>query len=137
MKTLANCKPSEFFIQTNKIRKSVFNWLTVTDVLNIRKRTPIMDPSISEEEKKQRTSNQIKKNLNDMLDSILENHPTETIELLALLCFIDPKEADDHPMSDYLEAIAEMIADEAVMSFFVSLVKLDQRTTSPAQEESN
>ena len=137
MKTLANCKPSEFLIQTNKIRKSVFNWLTVTDVLNIRKRTPIMDSSISEEEKKRRISDQIKKNLNDMLDSILDNHPMETIELLALLCFIDPKEADDHPMSDYLGAIAEMIADEAVMSFFVSLVKLDQRTTSPAQEESN
>lgn len=137
MKTLANCKPSEFLIQTNKIRRSVSNWLTVTDVLNIRKRTPIMDSSISEEEKKRRISDQIKKNLNDMLDSILDDHPMETLELLALLCFIDPKEADDHPMGDYLKAISDMISDEAVMDFFVSLVKLDQRTTSPVQEKSD
>lgn len=137
MKTLANCKPSEFLIQTNKIRKSVFSWLTLTDILNIRKRRPQIDPSASKEEKNKVTSEQIKRNLNDMLDAILDKHPMETLELMALLCFIDPMEADDHPMSDYLNAVSEMLGDEAVMNFFVSLVKLDQKTTSPAQEESN
>lgn len=129
MKTLANCKPSEFLIQTSKIRKAVFKWLTLTDVLNIRKRKPNIDPSASDEEQRKLTSDQIKKNLSDMLDSILDEHPMETLELMALLCFIDPKEADNHPMGDYLKAISEMISDEAVMDFFISLVKLDQRTT--------
>lgn len=137
MKTLANCKPSEFLIQTNKIRKSVFNWLTVTDILNIRKRRPVIDLSISKEEKDKIISDQIKKNLSDMLNAILDEHPMETLELMALLCFIDPKEADDHPISDYLNAVSEVLGDEAVLNFFVSLVKLDQRTTSPAQEEFN
>ena len=137
MKTLANCKPSEFLIQTSKIRKAVFKWLTLTDVLNIRKRRPNIDPDLSDEEKNRLISDQIRKNLSDMFDSILDEHPMETLELMALLCFIDPKEADDHPIGDYLRAISEMISDEAVTDFFVSLVKLDQRTTSPVREESN
>lgn len=137
MKTLANCKPSEFLVQTNKIRKSVFKWLTLTDVLNIRKRKPNIDLSISEEEKEKIISDQIKKNLSDMLDAILDKHPMETLELMALLCFIDPKDADNHPMSDYLNAVGEMIGDEAVMNFFVSLMKLDQKTTLLAPEKLN
>jgi hypothetical protein len=40
MKNLANCKPSEFLKQTNRIRKSVSKWLTDTDIANIRKRMP-------------------------------------------------------------------------------------------------
>ena len=40
MKTLANCNPVEFLVQTNKIRKAVWDWLSLTQVMEIRKNLP-------------------------------------------------------------------------------------------------
>lgn len=134
MKTLANCKPSEFLIQTNKIRKSVAKWLTITDIMNIRKRLPEMEEAgegASTEERQavvdrnmQRRKDQAKQNLMDMLDSMLVEHPAETLEILALCCFVEPEDVDNHPMSEYIGAITEIIETKEVWSFFVSLAKL-------------
>ena len=125
MKNLANCKPSEFFVQTNKIRKSVARWLTVTDIHNIRKRLPEYTDDMDAEKRAEVRSAQMKQNLSAILDAMLEEHPMETLEVMALACFIDPKEADDHPMSEYFKSVGEMIADEGVLSFFTSLVSLE------------
>lgn len=133
MKNLANCKPSEFLAQTVKIRRSVDKWLTVTDVLNIRKHKPEgFDEITSYEAKENAIAEQAKKNLLDMFDSAFEAHPDETLELLALLCFVDPAKVDEHPMSDYLAALSEMLNDESVMGFFTSLVRLGQKNTLTA-----
>ena len=59
-----------------------------------------------------------------MLDAILEKHPDETLELLALLCFVEPKDVDKHTMDEYLTAITEMITNSAVIGFFTSLQRL-------------
>lgn len=126
MKNLANCKPSEFLTQTNKIRKSVEKWLTATDILNIRKNQPEYREDMTKEERKEAMQKQVKKNLSAMLDSILEQHPEETLELLALLCFVEPEDVDKHSVSEYLGAFAEIINDEAVLGFFTSLMKLGQ-----------
>jgi len=123
-KTLATCKPSEFLRQTNKIRKSVEKWLTATDILNLRKKTPKVAADASQDERESATAEQVKTNLSAMLDSILDKHPDETLELLALMCFVDPAEVDDYPMAEYLRAFSELIADEAVLGFFTSLVRL-------------
>jgi len=125
MKNLANCKPSEFFVQTNKIRKSVARWLTVTDIHNIRKRLPEYTDDMDAEKRAEVRNAQMKQNLSAILDAMLEEHPMETLEVMALACFIDPKEADDHPMSEYFKSVGEMIADEGVLSFFTSLVSLE------------
>ena len=122
MKNLANCKPSEFLIQTNKIRKSVGKWLTDTDIANIRKRMPKLPDDVTDEERKQALDKQATENFNAILDSILDEHPTETLELLALLCFVDPDKVDDYSVPEYLESYNEMIGNEAVMGFFISLV---------------
>lgn len=137
MKNLANCSPKEFLVQTNKIRKAVSKWLTDTDIMNLRKAIPSnlpdVQPDMSKEEKavvlKKRSEMlraQVKVNLNNILDSILEQHPDETIELLALLCFVEPQEADEHPMSEYLMSMTEMLQDESVMSFFTLLVRWEK-----------
>ena len=42
MKNLANCNVREFLTQTNKIRKSVSNWLSLTQILEIRKNNPVI-----------------------------------------------------------------------------------------------
>lgn len=140
MKTLANCKPTEFFTQTNKIRKAVKNWLDVTEILEIRKRVPTLaTPTKVEskeelekniEERKQAFARQTRENLFDILEAILEDHPQETIELMALVCFIDPKDADNHTMSEYLSAINELMNDKAVIDFFYSLASLGTANTS-------
>ncbi len=134
MKNLANCKPSEFIKQTNKIRKATEKWLDFTGVLEIRKNMPEMevpslDASVEEKarimaENQKKRDEQMRKNLSAMLDAIMDEHPDETLELLALLCFVEPKDVDNHTVSEYLEAITEMITDEAVVGFFTSLAQL-------------
>lgn len=127
MKNLANCKPSEFLKQTNKIRKSVEKWLTITDILNIRKRQAALPDGASMEDIEKANQEQARKNLSAMLDSIMDEHPNETLEILALACFVDPKDVNKHPTSEYLGALSDLLNDKNVIAFFTSLVGLGQR----------
>ena len=143
MKTLANCTPSEFFVQTNKIRKKAEKWLKDTNILEIRKRAPQTKFEASKDMSKEELSEQIakrksaweeqaRKNLFAILEAVLEEHPQETIELMALICFVEPKDADKHTMSEYLQCVNEIISDEAVMGFFISLASLGQTSGGTA-----
>lgn len=129
MKNLANCKPSEFLAQTNKIRKAVSKWLTVTDIMNIRKRVPELPEEISDEDRKEALTQQAKDNLSAMLDAILDEHPAETLELIALLCFVEPEDVDEHAPGEYITAINELLNDEATIAFFTSLTSLARMST--------
>ena len=129
MKNLANCKPSEFLAQTNKIRKSVNRWLTDTDIMNIRKRLPDIGEDATDDERRTALDGQARKNFDAILDAMLEEHPDETLEVLALLCFVEPKNVDDYPMSDYLQAMTDMMNDRAVINFFTSLISLVNQLT--------
>lgn len=141
MKTLANCSPREFFSQTVKIRKAVEKWLKDTKIMEIRARAPEFVPvakeGMTKEElaeeinrRKEVFAEQAKKNAFDMLDAMMDKHPDETIEIMALACFIEPEEANDHPMSEYLACVTEIINDKAVLDFFTSLVSLGVIDTS-------
>lgn len=131
MKNLANCKPSEFLAQTVKIRRAVEKWLTVNDIIAIRKRMPEGYELLKSYEAKEKARDeQAKKNLLEMFDNAFEAHPDETLELLALLCFVEPAEVDSYPISDYLESISDMLKNDSVIAFFTSLAKLGQRPTS-------
>ena len=136
MKNLANCKPSEFLAQTFKIKKSVKEWLDVTEILKIRQNMPVLKPidGLSEEEIKQvkaenkkAISDQMLKNFDLILDKMLDENAEKTLEVLALCCFVDPKDVDKYPMSEYLKNISELIADESVMTFFTSLAQLGMK----------
>ena len=124
MKNLANCKPSEFLTQTNRIRKSVSKWLTDTDIMNIRKRMPQLPAGATEKEIEEATLEQAKENLSAMLDAVLDEHPEETLELLALLCFVEPSHVDDYEVTDYLVSFNDLINNKAVLNFFLSLMRL-------------
>lgn len=137
MKNLANCKPSEFLKQTNRIRKSVEKWLKLTDVMNIRKRRPDGMPEIQKdmskdeveavlEKQKTMMAEQAQQNLKAMFDAMLDEHPDETLEVLALCCFVEPENVDDHTVSEYLLSINELLADEAVRDFFTFLTSVVQ-----------
>jgi len=138
MKNLANCKPSEFLKQINKIRKSVQNWLKVTDILEIRKRLPQGMPELTAELSQAETeavkakrdemmTEQMQANLSAILDALLDDHPDETLEVLALCCFVEPENVDSYTISQYLESINELINDRAVRDFFTSLMSAGMR----------
>ncbi len=146
MKTLANCSPKEFFSQTNKIRKAVEKWLKDTGIMEIRARVPDFVPEVKDDmtkeelaesinKRKEAFAEQAKKNAFDMLDAMMDKHPDETIEIMALVCFIDPEKANDHPMSEYLANVTEIINDKAVLDFFTSLASLGVISTSNTAEK--
>lgn len=131
-KNLSNCTPVEFLVQTNKIRKAVAKWIADTDVLAIRKRRPdgfkeITSDMSEDEVVKMRAllKEQARKNLSDMLDAALERYPQETMELIALMCFVEPENINDHKPTAYLKEIGEMIADKDIIDFFSSLMRLE------------
>lgn len=126
MKTLASCNPKEFLVQTNKIRKSVANWLTLTKVLEIRKRVPAFPDNATDEEKAELTRKQVKENIEAMLDSVLDEYPEQTAELLGLLCFIDPEDLEKHKMTEFMGAITELLNSPEVLDFFISLARLEK-----------
>lgn len=134
MKTLATCKPTEFLKQTNLIRKRAEKWIKDIRFFEIRKTIPkleaVPDDATDEERdaiKKrnaERTRAQARKNISEIIDEMLEKHPEQTLELLALVCFVDPADVDEHPMEEYLEAVSDMVGSKAVVGFFTSLARL-------------
>lgn len=121
MKTLASCTPMEFAKQTVLIKNYVSKWLTDTDILNIRKQGTVGVDGDAKQITKRR--------LSAMFDAILAEHPEETIKLLALVCFVPVENVNDHKMNEYFAALNELINDEAVVGFFISLVGLAQKIT--------
>lgn len=126
-KNLANCTPTEFAVQTRLIKHAVEHWLTETDIMQIRKTQPVIPQDATEEETKKLLQEQAVKNLSDMFDSIMEEHPKETVELLALLCFVPVSEVDKHPMTYYMDSIGELLAEQSVWNFFTSLLLAARR----------
>lgn len=137
MKNLANCTPVEFLKQTNKIRHSVEGWLKETGVLEIKKNNKpqlieITDSMSDEErekaekENRERLTAQLKKNVSDMLDKALDINAEKTVEVLALLCFIEPKDANSVKPTEYLKNVGEILSDKDVIDFFISLMRLEQ-----------
>lgn len=136
-KTLASCTPTEFIAQTAKIKKAVKKWMDLTKIAEIRAKKPVYEsfqPGASAEEKKavvERNAAAQKKqameNFSEIIDQMLEVHPQETLEVLALCCFVEPKEIDNYPVSEYLRSIMEIFNDEAVIGFFTLLVQLGNK----------
>ena len=126
MKNLANCTPREFLRQSNRIRKSVENWLKLTNVMGIRQRMPDLKDITDEAERKRLVSEQMRANLSSILDAALDEHPDETAEILALVCFVEPEDIDNYKITDFLGAISEILNSSEVIGFFTSLVNLGQ-----------
>lgn len=136
IKTLANCSEIEFLRQTNRIRKAVQDWLTVTDVLNIRKNVPDLKkvPANASDEDREKILienkkiqlDQAKKNIDAMLDAALEEHPEETVKIMKLCCFVEADDTSKH-IGYYMAAFTEMMGDEDVINFFISLISLARK----------
>ena len=144
MKNLANCKPSEFLAQSFKIKKSVQEWLDVTEILKIRQNAPELkdlkglsgeERMQAVEENKKAIEKQRNANLSKMLDRMLDTNAEKTLEVLALCCFVEPENVDEYPMTEYIACINELLSDDNVMGFFTSLAQLGMKNMANVSKQ--
>ena len=122
MKTIANLSGVEFLRAINRTRHAVEKLMKVTDVLAIWKKNPTFKGDEPPEEMHEIQRNQIKKNLNDILDSLLEKHPEETYECIMALCVRDEGEPEPDGI-ELVMAAFNLISDKRVVDFLLQLGK--------------
>ena len=127
MKNLSNCKPSEFLAQTIKVKNLVRDWLDATKIMDVRKNFSQVDKNLTAEERTNAIVNQALSNWSYMLDRMFIDNAEKTLALIALVNFVEPERVDDYEMGDYLQSIGELLGDSRVISFFTSLVRLNQQ----------
>lgn len=135
LKNLATCKPTEFVKQTVRIKKSAEKWLKATDIMNIMQKKPEKlekltdDMSADErqaafERNKEIADKLAKEKISKAFDAMLEQNPAETLEILALSCFVEPEDVDTHTIDEYFSAWNAMLNNSSVLSFFISFIRL-------------
>ena len=122
MKTIANLSGVEFLRSINRTRHAVEKLMKVTDVLSIWKNNPTFKGDETPEEMHEIQRAQIKKNLNDILDSLLEKHPEETYECIMALCVRDEGEPEPDGI-ELVMAAFNLISDKRVVDFLLQLGK--------------
>ena len=116
MRTIANLSGVEFLRAINRTRHAVEKLMKTTAVLDIWKKNPTFKGDETEEEKLEIARGQVKKNLNDILDSLLEEHPEETYECIMALCVKDEGEPDPDGI-ELIMAAFNLISDKRVLDF--------------------
>lgn len=124
MRTIANLTGPEFLRAINRTRYAVEKLMATTGVLQIRKNVPQFTGNETPEERQEMERAQIKKNISDMLDSLLETHPEETYECILALCVRDEGEPEPDGI-ELMMAAFSLISDERVLSFLSQLGKLE------------
>ncbi len=121
MKTIANLHGKEFLRAINRTRHAVEKLMTVTNVLEIWKKNPTYTGKETPEERHEMARAQLKQNLNDVLDTLLEKHPEETYECIMALCvWEDETEPDGIEM---MMAVFNLISDKRILDFLLQLGK--------------
>ena len=123
MKTIANLNGVEFLRAINRTRHAVEKLMKVTDVLGIWKKNPTFKGDETQEEKLEIAREQVKKNLNDILDTLLEKHPEETYECIMALCVREEGEPEPDGI-ELVMAAFNLISDKRVVDFLLKLGKL-------------
>lgn len=122
MRTIANLNGVEFLRAINRTRHAVEKLMVATDVLTIWKKNPEFSGNETAEQRHEMQRNQIKRNLNDMLDTLLEKHPEETYACIMALCVLDEGEAEPDGIALVMAAF-DLIADKRVVDFLLQLGK--------------
>ena len=122
MRTIANLTGADFLRAINRTRKAVEKLLTVTGVMKIRKNAPNFTGNETDEERAEMERAQVKKNLNDMLDNLLETYPEETYECIMALCVREEGEPEPDGI-ELIMAAFSLISDKRVLDFLLQLGK--------------
>ena len=122
MRTIANLNGVEFLRAINRTRHAVEKLMKVTDILGIWKKHPTFKGDETPEQMQEMEREQVKKNLNDILDTLLEKHPEETYECIMALCVRDEGEPEPDGI-ELVMAAFNLIADKRVVDFLLQLGK--------------
>ena len=120
MKTIANLNGVEFLRAINRTRHTAEKLMKVTDVLSIWKKMPAFKGDETPDQRHEMAREQIKKNLNDILDTLLEKHPEETFECIMALCVRDEGEPEPDGI-ELVMAAFNLISDKRVLDFLLQL----------------
>lgn len=129
-KTLLTCSPREFLVQTNRMKKAVEKWATLTDIKNLINRKAegieaLTGDADKDAEIKARNTEKASKqgiiNLSAIMDAALEQHTDETLEIIALMFFMAPEELDEIQSRDMMRELNALLSDEVIADFFTSL----------------
>lgn len=123
MKTLANCTLKEFLQQTNKIRHKAADFYNVIGIADIRKTMPTLTGKETPEEAEKKRIEQGKKNISAIIDKCIDANIDATIEIIGLMCFKTPEEAENMNATEFIDVVFEIIGSERVMNFFTKMVK--------------
>lgn len=124
MKTLNNCTPREFMRQLSRIREASRSWLDLTQLQQLRRRMPPARAYKDDNERIAAVMTQWRTNIKDMLNAALMEHPDETIELLGLLCFIEPEDLDNHEMSELFAGFMDVLNNDKLLELFTVLLSV-------------
>lgn len=134
MQSFINLPPRQGFKQMDLIKVAFNKWLEVTDIAEIRKRVAkavsVPNGATPEQKKelmelfKQRQAEQVGRNMEDIFNAAIREHPDETLELVALICCVPPEEVDEHPMREYLGTIVETLSNKEALDFFSLCMQL-------------
>jgi hypothetical protein len=122
MRTIANLNGVEFLRAINRTRHAVEKLMTKTDVLKIWKKNPTFTGKETAEERHEMARKQIKQNLSDMLDALLDKHPEETYECIMAMCVRDEGEPEPDGIEMVMAAF-NLISDKRVLDFLLQLGK--------------
>ena len=122
MRTIANLNGVEFLRAINRTRHAVEKLMKVTDVLTIWKKNPTFTGKETAEEKHEIQRNQLKQNLNNMLDVLLDKHAEVTYECIMAMCVRDEGEPEPDGI-ELVMAAFNLIADKRILDFLLQLGK--------------
>lgn len=120
MKTIANLNGVEFLRAINRTRHAAEKLMKETDVLSIWKKMPAFKGDETPEQKHEKAREQIKNNLNDILDQLLDTHAEETFECIMALCVRDEGEPEPDGI-ELVMAAFNLISDKRVLDFLLQL----------------
>ena len=123
-KTIATCTPSEFMAQGYRLAGKVKALFEMAGIADIRKRMPEYKEEDTPEERRDKMQKQGKENLWAIFDELFGKYPKETTEVFGLMCFIEPAEIDSYNGMELMAKCIDMLGDENVATFLVSLSKI-------------
>lgn len=125
MKTILDLQGVEFLKVCNKLRHSAEKFLKGTKFLDVWKRQPILTGEETEEELKAKKEAQQKKNVDDVLDILLDSKAEETYSFLRLL--IQTEDGEDEPTGADLMSVAfRCLSDPKFINFLSSWANMGQ-----------
>ena len=122
MRTIATLKGTEFLRAVNNARHAVEKLLKTTNAAGIWKAMPAFEGNETEDEKHEKTKAQVKRNLSNLLDALLETHADATCECIMALCVVEDG-APEPDGIDLMMAALDIISDDRVLDFFGKLMK--------------